>query len=199
MLIKRGIEEAYILVRFRNTAELSNGKIIMKKSENPQWRGLLSLGYGDEKEDYLQLHPVEAMYLLFKDKIVIYSNEKKLDLTSITRYFIRRNSNLWEFFLIYTDLRTRGYPLRVKDSPFFHIHLFNRGDSTFENQPMGIIITASALRPVSLSDLNKAADMYRNLSMKLIIAIVDDIGDVTYYLVKETLEEATTIKLRKRK
>mgnify|MGYP000215090777 CR=1 FL=1 len=64
MLIKRGIEEAYILVRFRNTAELSNGKIIMKKSENPQWRGLLSLGYGDEKEDYLQLHPVEAMYLL---------------------------------------------------------------------------------------------------------------------------------------
>ena len=64
---------------------------------------------------------------------------------------------------------------------------------------MGIIITASALRPVSLSDLNKAADMYRNSSMKLIIAIVDDIGDVTYYLVKETLEEATTIKLRKRK
>ena len=67
----------------------------------------------------------------------------------------------------------------------------------FDNEPFAAIMIAESFRAIKLEELAKAVEKCKEKNRKLIIAIMDEIGDITYYTaeVEEKLETEVTLKI----
>ena len=66
-------------------------------------------GYGEMKENKLILKPFESLYLLHIGKLVIFKGKKNLNFDFLLEIYRQLDENILTNFLIYRDLRTRGY------------------------------------------------------------------------------------------
>ena len=128
-------------------------KICGKKADK-----LFSRGFGRREKNCIYLSWVEALYLV----------EKGLIEENFERILKKSSSQLSSIdirYLVYRDLRERGYVLRVEDD-----HFVGR-----KNYSM-------AFYPLSDMDFFQSEKLL-SLEMPLILSIVDGDGDITYYLV----------------
>ena len=171
---------------------LQKGKIIADKKENPYWRVYISNGYGEEKEDFIELDPIEALHLLEKKKIVIKDekNGSKIGKKELFALASKR-PDFWLDYLIYKDLRTRGYPVKLaKEKPLI-LHVYDRGVRDVRNEkPVFSVLPTEAARELKVIDLSNAMRISKELGTSLVIGIVDELGEVVYYdVVEEILEK----------
>ena len=170
-------------------------KVIIDKKTNPYWRAFLANGYGEEEEEYLVLQPIEALYLIDFGKLVLYKDGKEINYNEAFQIFSHAVENLWQQYIIYRDLRTRGFLVVTTKDSSLPFEVFPRGVTRFESQPFAAIIVAESFRAIKLEELAYAIEKCRKKNLKLLIAIVDELGDVTYYLVEEALKVEATLKI----
>lgn len=87
-------------------------KVVVRKSENPYWRTLLADGFGIDRGDFIELHPVEALWLADKRRLRVRLGERELSYDDLVRYFFSRDQSLWAEYFTYHALRNAGYPVR---------------------------------------------------------------------------------------
>jgi tRNA-intron endonuclease len=70
---------------------------------------LRNKGYGEmERSDYI-LKPYEALYLMHTNRLKASKGKQPLSFDSLLREALRFDKNILTKFLIYRDLRSRGY------------------------------------------------------------------------------------------
>ncbi len=188
------IKEARLKIRLID----NNMKAI--KRENPYWRAFYASGFGIPRDDYLDLHPVEVLYLLDQNRAVVLEDSRILSLEELLERYSDELTkyDLWTFFIVYKDIRSRGYLAKMRNSNLLPIEIYPRGSSPLESRPFAFIAIAEASKAFNLNDLVRAFEEAKNEGVKMIIALVDELGDIAYYSVDETLIEETTLKIFKR-
>ena len=85
-------------------------------------------GYGELSKKEFFLKPFESLYLLYCDKLKLSKGKKRIDFDSLMQTCIKQDAESLTKFLIYRDLRTRGYT--VKDGFGFgsDFRVYERGD-----------------------------------------------------------------------
>ena len=168
---------------------LIDRSVVAKKKNNPYWRVYYSSGYGVEKNDELVLNLVEATFLHEQKKLIIL-NDKNQTLKSEDLFKLGSlDENFWVKFTIYHDLRTRGYPVKLSEKYPIIINVYPRGAKPINSSPIYSIMGAEAAKEIKLGTLDKAIKICKKLGTKLLVGLVDELGEVTYYSVKEVLEE----------
>ena len=86
----------------------------------PEMMELRDRGYGDLKDEKLTLTPYEAFYLFEKQKIVVKDKRKngELNLRDLVKKFSVGKPEIWIKYLVYRDLRDRGYIVRESNPKF---------------------------------------------------------------------------------
>jgi tRNA-intron endonuclease len=138
-------------------------------------------GYGRREGSEVILSTEEAIYLLEKGKIDVYDDGRRLDLKEL---FLRASGEIQDFeikYAVYRDLRERGYCIHPGIADF---RLFPRGGKPGKTPSEFLVIAISERRSIPLEDLIKKLEMCQRLKKKLIIAIVDEETDITYYEVR---------------
>ncbi|MBW2998119.1 tRNA-intron lyase, partial [Candidatus Woesearchaeota archaeon] len=70
--------------------------------------------FGSLINDKVQLSLLEALYLLEKDKIEVFDGRnKKLDFESFVSRARRLDKKFWNRFVVFKDLRDRGYIVKT--------------------------------------------------------------------------------------
>lgn len=173
--------------------ELEKENIFIRKEENNAWRVLWGKGIGENKETKLLLHPVEALYLQHEEEIRIFEGEKEVTKEELLKRF-RKKERLWKTFLLYLDIRERGYNISLKRGK---IEVYERGKSPLSSEAKAIMIPISALAPISLKKLIKEVKTVEEQGRDLILGIVDRNGTITHYKVGKAFEkEETKLKIR---
>lgn len=119
---------------------------------------------------------IEACYLLEKGKTEIEKDGKKVDFEDFLKY---TSSVLKDFeikYLVYRDLRERGYIAEIGDD----FLLYERGKKP-PAKPSFIVKAISERAKFKIKDI---IDWLSKYDKKIIIGIVDEEGDLTYYSVK---------------
>lgn len=164
-------------------------KVIIK---SPLAQTLHEKGYfGDLKDpEELHLSPVEAIFLVERKKLQVFQeNEKPLFLSEIVTIFGKEMENLWTNYLVYRDLRSRGYILKLgygaqtSLGPIYR--LYPRGGAPGKTASKVLIATLIEGRKVKIEDLDYMIKQALASRKKLALAVVDEVGDVTYYLASE--------------
>lgn len=138
--------------------------------------------YGHPKGNTLELSLAESAYLIYVNKIKVEFEEKELD---FKQFFLKASSLVKNFellYIVYKDLRERGYFIQPAAMGF---RIYPRGGHPGKTPAEFFVLVTSERIPLVLSDLKKHIDTVNNLKKRLIIAIVDEESDITFYSAKK--------------
>ncbi len=134
--------------------------------------------YGKPSNMGLVLEPVEATFLLERGKIrILDENGREYDFASLVQYFSSIDKKFWIRYLIYSDLRKRGFIVKSGFSHDVEFIIKSRGKEIAEYIVYGI----TEGERIGFDVLSKLLDRAVRLRKNLIIAIVDKEGNISYY------------------
>jgi len=133
-------------------------------------------GYGRPEADGLRLSPQEALYLLHRQKIDVSGHS----FDSLFAEFSGQQ-NFMRSFLVYRDLRERGYVVQTGPHDF---RVFRRGERPGKGESVYLVRVLSERDPVRFEKLIEEVMASRNMRKQYVLAVVDDEEELTYYEIK---------------
>lgn len=146
-------------------------------------------GYGKPFEDRLELSLVEAAYLLEKKKLDIIKDDKKkkFNFKEFYIYAVEKEPEFHQKFVVYRDLRERGYLVKTGFKFGAHFRVYERGVKLKRGPKEAHEHTKFVVHAISEEDrfsypeLSRATRLAQNIRAKMVWAVVDSENDVTYY------------------
>jgi tRNA-intron endonuclease len=139
-------------------------------------------GYGVTEDDKLRLTFYETLFLLGKGAIEVKDEEngKKLVFQDLLKRFQSVDKDAWVRYLIYRDLRSRGYVAREGFGLGIDFRVYERGDYGRETAKH-LIFGIQEGQPVSVETLARTQRYVQNLKKNLILAVINRRGEIVYY------------------
>ena len=143
--------------------------------------------YGNRTDDNrLELEPVELLHLIERKRLVV----KRPDGGSIGPDFIvsellDEDPDLWTRYLVFRDLRSRGYAVRQGFGSGIGFRVYSRGDKPGTASASQLVYVLKEGVPISLSDLDMVTQTAAGSRKKLVFALVDQNGEVNFYRVAQ--------------
>lgn len=143
-------------------------------------------GYGVTKNGYLRLAFYEALFLLGKGAINIRdeTNKKSIVFQDLLKHFQSIDKDAWVRYLIYRDLRSRGYVAREGFGLGIDFRLYERGDYG-KGTAKHLIFGIQEGQPVTVEKLARAQRYVQNLKKNLVLAVINRRGEIVYYSLSE--------------
>ena len=141
-------------------------------------------GYGEIENKKLQLQEFETLYLLYSKKLILKKGKKQFDFNSFMNLCQKTNSEILTKFLIYRDLRTRGYV--VKDGFGFgsDFRVYERGHYG-EKGAKFLIFGLNEGQQEKMGNLQKKIQEITQMGKEPIIAVIERRGEVIYYKINK--------------
>jgi len=131
-------------------------------------------GFGELRGRKLVLTPHEAFYLLEKGRITVEDeNEEKVTFEELVRALSGHQEEVWVKYLVYRDMRDRGYI--VRECPVFDFEIHGKGPM---RRYVYIVYEGGEADLKTLRRLLKRATLDKK---DLILAVVDRRTDIVYY------------------
>ncbi|MHA1450365.1 MAG: tRNA-intron endonuclease family protein [Candidatus Hodarchaeales archaeon] len=138
--------------------------------------------FGYLEKDELELEREEVVLLLERGRIRVLDGDKKeLKINDIVSSFIADDTDFWSHYLVYKDLRERGYLVRKNPGKLTAYKLYARGVQPGKSPAKKTILPMIEGRVLELEDLDMAVKMAISSKKKLLLGVVDRVGEVTYY------------------
>ena len=172
-------------------------KIFMSDESDPEIQGVLiknqtvvlepklqqqlnQKGYGEMDHSKLLLKSFESLYLLFTDRLTIFKGKKNVDFDSYLQICKKQDKDILTKFLVYRDLRNRGYTVKdgfgfgsdfaVYDKPFSP-----KSPSKF------LVFSLNEGKHEKMSKLRQKIEEINKIGKEPIIAVVQRQGEIIYY------------------
>jgi tRNA-intron endonuclease len=142
----------------------------------PDLMELRDRGFGDLKGEKLVLTAYESFYLVEKQKIHVFDKKtgERLELRDLVRRFSVGKPEIWIKYLVYRDLRDRGYLVR-ESTRAFDFDIYGKGPL---RRLISIVYEGGEASLKKLGKLLRYSDTEKK---ELILAVVDRRTDIVYY------------------
>lgn len=140
-------------------------------------------GYGSFKARRLTLTSCEALYLLEKGRIKVVDKEMELSFNELLGRLSSRDERLWTSYIVYRDLRIRGYVVREMEGEVSFL-VYERGAYPKE-APSYEVYALWEGSPRPLYELIESLRRAEKGGRTMKIAVVDRRGELVYYTVRE--------------
>ena len=152
---------------------------------NPKMQNILNeRGFGESEKDTLILNSFETLYLLYNNKLELKKINKNIVFDELIQKYIQKNDDILTRFLLYRDLRTKGYV--VKDGFGFgsDFRVYEKG--TYGQKDAKFLIFA-----FNEGTQQKIGKLYKNIheitqmGKEPIIAVIERRGEIIYYKINK--------------
>jgi len=172
-------KEAEVVIR----GSLEGARIVVRDPECVEW--LSGRGFGEELEEGARvLYPYEALYLLGTERLEIAPPKRGLgaDFEELLRLYRREDDLAWTRYLVYRDLRSRGYVVREGYGFKLDFRVYERGE--YGAHPAKYVVYGvTEGEPVRAEALSELLRRVQSLRKALILAVVDRRSEVVYYTI----------------
>ncbi len=132
----------------------------------------------------LDLTLLEATYLVEAERLEVRRDGKPVTLGELFRAAGAQEEAFGIRYLVYRDLRQRGYVVEAQDGPV-DFHVLPRGGAP-RKTPSKYWVRALSERAVfDLAELLQRAEEAASVRKSLLLGLVDEESDLTYYAVRE--------------
>ncbi|HUW90501.1 MAG TPA: tRNA-intron lyase [Candidatus Nanopelagicaceae bacterium] len=148
-----------------------------------------TLEKNSEGGEILVLGPLEVLLLCERNRILLYKNNDKnnvlYDFEGLLTYFTEYDDNLWRKYIIYMDLRKRGYIVRNGYGEGIDFLVYKRGADFEKDSAKFLIYPIFEGYPIDLRELDKMSRVAMSSRKDLIVATVDRLSKPIYYSVNK--------------
>lgn len=172
-----------------NSIEFKTRGVLRKKtveiSEQSSLDALSQRGYGTVENEILSLAFYEALYLLDKGLLEVKGEEgENTSFQALLQLYEKENENAWVNFLVYRDLRSRGYVVREGFGAGIEFRIYERGVYGKDTAAY-LILSIQEGKPISIEDLASALQRSQSQKKDLILAVMNRRGEIVYYSVSQ--------------
>ncbi|MHC1564608.1 MAG: tRNA-intron lyase [Candidatus Hecatellaceae archaeon] len=165
-------------------AKFTRGKVILDLKDNPQAEALTARGYGEKTggKRRFELAPWEALHLLSEKAIEVVDEAtgETLSFNRLLTLLSSRDETLWSKYLVFRDLRSRGYMVKPGFSRELPFRVYERG--AYGKEPSKfLVLTLREGEPIPLRKIEKALQTAKNAKKEVILGLVERRGEVVYY------------------
>jgi tRNA-intron endonuclease len=166
------------------TAVLKNNVITVSDPNNIE--ELANRGYGTKHNNKLTLAYYEALYLHSKNIIQINETKTKKPLTfqQLLDHYKTHEPNAWAKYLIYRDLRSRGYVTREGFGQGTDFRMYERGQYG-TNTAKYLILGIQEGQPITIENLAQTLKTAHSQKKELILAVLNRRGEVVHYTLSQ--------------
>tara|TARA_B100000959_G_scaffold268950_1_gene314177 strand:- start:273 stop:848 length:576 start_codon:yes stop_codon:yes gene_type:complete len=177
------------------SAKLINEKTIVI---NPKMQNILTeRGFGEPEKDTLVLDSFETLYLLYNNKLELKKVNKTIVFDELIQKYIQKHDDILTRFLLYRDLRTKGYV--VKDGFGFgsDFRVYERGSYGLKDAKF-LIFAFNEGTQQKIGKLYKNIGEITKMGKEPIIAVIERRGEIIYYKINKMnfLENKTEFEMK---
>ena len=141
-------------------------------------------GYGEFEKNKFYLKSFESLYLLYTGALTLFKGKKKVDFDSLMQICKKNDEGILTKFLVYRDLRTRGYT--VKDGFGFgsDFRVYGKGDFG-EKGAKFLVFGLSEGKQERIGKFQKKIEEIIKMGKEPIIAVIERRGEIIYYKITQ--------------
>jgi len=163
--------------------ENGKGFVVKEEADRISQQGFYGKRLGDGR---LELEPVELLHLIERKRLAVATAKgKQVQAQDIVNQLQDSEPNLWVSYLVFRDLRSRGYAVRQGFGSGIGFRVYARGDRPGAASANQLIYVLREGEAISLSDLDMVTEAASTSRKKLVFALVDQNGEVNYYRVSQ--------------
>ena len=140
--------------------------------------------FGEQIEGKIYYTLLEALFLFEKDKIEILGKNKKLSKDELIKKFQKIDSKFYSRYIVFKDLREKGYIVKTALKFGADFRVYEKGIKAGEDHSKWIVFVEKEANKMSWQDFSSKNRVANSTKKNLLIAIVDEEYDVTYYEIK---------------
>jgi tRNA-intron endonuclease, archaea type len=155
----------------------------IKVTERSSIDALSQRGYGTAEKDLLTLAFYEALYLVDKQMLIVKDKKSaQVDFQQLLQAYEAADENAWMHYLVYRDLRSRGYVVREGFGAAIDFRIYERG-AYGKDTATSLVLSTQEGKPLPMEDLANALSQTQSLKKDLILAVINRRGEIVYYSV----------------
>ena len=133
----------------------------------------------------VELSLLEALYLMEKGRLVVKSEAgRKLTFESYLKKARKVEPNFWIRYHVFKDMRNRGYIIKTALKFGADFRVYDRGVKPGEDHARWIIYPVHEGETLTWYEFAAKNRVAHSTKKRLLMGIVDDEGDVTYYEIR---------------
>jgi len=142
--------------------------------------------YGSLLENgQVQLSLIESIYLLEKGKIeIVDGKNKKIGFDDFIKKAKKQEKNFWTRYCVFRDIRNRGYIIKTALKFGADFRVYGRGIKPGEDHAKWVVYPVHETSYLTWYEFAAKNRVAHSTKKRLLIGIVDEESDVTYYEIK---------------
>lgn len=137
--------------------------------------------FGEKKADKIEYSPLEAIFLLELNKLEIIKGKKPLSFESLLKLLKKKDTRLETKYIVYKDMRKKGYIVKTALKYGADFRVYDKGIKPSIDHAKWILFATKDHSQLSWQDFAAKNRIAHSVNKNLLIGIVDDEGDVSYY------------------
>ncbi len=168
---------------FRTSGILAKKGILV--ADQSSIDALTTRGYGTLDDKVFTLTFFEALYLLDRGMLEVKDDKGKIeDFQSLLHCYETVNSNAWVSYIVYRDLRSRGYVAREGFGKGIDFRMYERGFYGKDTAPY-LVLSMQEGKPLGINELADAMQQAQGQKKELTLAVMNRRGEIVYYSVSQ--------------
>lgn len=140
--------------------------------------------FGTSIGEKIQYSFPEALFLQEKAKIEVFYKEKKISKSELMKKLQKIDKKIQIKYLVFRDLREKGYIVKTALKFGAEFRVYNKGAKPGEKHAKWVVFTEHESGKLSWHDFSAKNRVAHSTKKNLLLAIVDEEGEVSYYEVK---------------
>lgn len=138
--------------------------------------------FGELEKGKLYLLDVEILFLLERGKILLEDETgNPLTFPVFTEELAKGDDAFWLRYLLYSDLRRRGYIVKLGYGPTLEFRVYQRGAVIGKEPAKFLVYGLVEGKTFALNALSSISNSAKLSKKDLILAVIDRQGEITYY------------------
>jgi tRNA-intron endonuclease, archaea type len=137
--------------------------------------------FGEKKQNKILYSPVEALFLLQENKLQLISNSRPLSQEKALKKLKSKDKKIELKLAVYEDLRKKGYILKTALKFGADFRVYEKGVKPSQDHARWILAIVKESDTLDYKDFASKNRVAHSTKKKLLLAIVDEESDVSYY------------------
>ena len=140
--------------------------------------------FGEPASEKIQYSLAEVLFLAEKGKMEVFSGNKKISRKDLMNKFRRIDKKIQIKYLVFKDLREKGYIVKTALKFGAEFRVYDKGKKPSQVHAKWVVFTEHESGKLNWHEFSAKNRVAHSTKKNLLLAIVDEEVDITYYEVK---------------
>lgn len=137
--------------------------------------------FGEKNKQRIEYADIEALFLVQEERMKVFSGKREISEDKLLKRFKKKDKKIETKSAVFSDLRKKGYVVKTALKFGAEFRVYEKGIHPGEEHAKWILYTTKESEHLNWYDFAAKNRVAHSANKNLLIGLVDEEGDVTYY------------------